>query len=39
MKKFIYVILFVIIAGFASSCTDENITPRSGDGQGEAQRF
>ncbi|MEQ8303673.1 MAG: hypothetical protein RIB47_09805 [Cyclobacteriaceae bacterium] len=32
MKKFIYVTLFVIITGLASSCTEEEIRPQGGTG-------
>jgi len=32
MKKFIYITLFVLITGLASSCTEENITPSSDTG-------
>jgi len=39
MKKFIYVTLFVLITGLASSCTEENITPRGGEGHGETQKY
>lgn len=40
MKNFIYVILFVLIAGIAASCTEENIQPQSGNGgTGETQKY
>ncbi|GAB1445482.1 hypothetical protein MASR2M41_11820 [Flammeovirgaceae bacterium] len=32
MKKLIYVTLFIIITGLATSCTDENIRPQTGNG-------
>ncbi|MGE0589153.1 MAG: hypothetical protein AB7O48_11315 [Cyclobacteriaceae bacterium] len=40
MKKIVYVLLFVLINGLASSCTEENIQPQSGNGgAGEVQKY
>ncbi len=38
MKKLIYVTLFVIITGLATSCTDENIKPQTGNGTQDTQK-
>lgn len=37
MKKLIYVTLFLIITGLATSCTDENIRPQTGNGTQDVQ--
>ncbi|MGE0589154.1 MAG: hypothetical protein AB7O48_11320 [Cyclobacteriaceae bacterium] len=40
MKKLIFAILFVLTAGVAVSCSEENIEPQSGNGgAGEVQKY
>ncbi|HRX00071.1 MAG TPA: hypothetical protein P5280_11300 [Cyclobacteriaceae bacterium] len=40
MKKLIYLVLFVLIAGVSVSCSEENIEPQSGNGgAGEVQKY
>jgi hypothetical protein len=36
MKKFLYLIAFVVVTTIATSCTEENITPQS-DANGNAE--
>lgn len=38
MKKLIYLVIFVIVAGIATSCTEENIQPQGGNGGATEQR-
>lgn len=39
MKKFIYLLTFVVITTIASSCTEENIQPRNTDGTSQQGKF
>ncbi len=39
MKKLIYLITFIVITSFASSCTEENIEPQGTDGTSQIADF